>query len=342
MAGVESWVPSRCRSKMEQLQEFVRERLSAAAEEIFGAVERTFLELEKEALGSMEAVRTGTTELLLTSAEPLPAGKDAASPDLRASGEPASTEPEQVLVKPIKDEFWDGPGFWPGPDQATLMEQWNSDSVCLKLVEEGTTHTSADPEAECLDRSDFCQPVSSEGEPEAEERAVGARKRRAQRNVTAFHCGTCGESFLRRSSMVIHAKSHATPFSPLCPSERAAPAPTVDNLCHVCGKTFTTATHLKRHMLIHTGQRPHRCKECGKTFARGECLRIHMRIHTVERPYACQRCPKSFRQRSNLVTHMRMHTGEKPYLCSICSQPFTYKKDLNKHTQSHSLSPAPL
>lgn len=68
MAGVGRLVPSSCRmSRLQQLRVFVRERLSAAAEEILGALERTLLELEQEPdEPMMEAV--GTTELL-TSAE---------------------------------------------------------------------------------------------------------------------------------------------------------------------------------------------------------------------------------------------------------------------------------
>lgn len=304
-----------------------------------------------------------------------------ASPELGTSRGAAP-----VLVKQIKSEFWDGPEYWPGQDNGTLLDRLNSDSVaCLKseqstqtwpcssqnntVIEEGILfpHTSIQlqkaEEAASYDRADVCQPISSEGEAESDVIAAQrnetntssalviskrkARQRKASRKGITFHCGTCGASFLRRSSMVIHAKSHGTGFSPLCPSDNPASAQRsprslqghkLDNLCYVCGKTFTTATHLKRHMLIHTGQRPHCCKECGKTFARVECLRIHMRIHTVERPYACQVCPKSFRQRSNLVTHMRMHTGEKPYHCSICSQPFTYKKDMNKHMQTHTVT----
>ncbi|KAM4740720.1 uncharacterized protein FYW61_002402 [Anableps anableps] len=353
-------------AKLQQLKVFVEERLSAAAEEIFGALERTLFELENEAYVSMEAVRT--TELP-TSAEALPVMSNTASLELHTSGNQTYREAAPVLVKQIKPEFWDGPEYWSSQDKRTLLDLLNSDSGSgLKsgrsssqnstVLEGGILfpHASSElQEAGGPDRSDFCQPISSEGEAEngagrndtntssaVVSSSRKAKQRKASKKGTTFHCGTCGESFLRRSSMVIHAKSHGTAFSLLCPSAQRSPgslhAHRVDNLCHVCGKTFTTATHLKRHMLIHTGQRPHCCKECGKTFARGECLRIHMRIHTVERPYACGVCPKSFRQRSNLVTHMRMHTGEKPYHCSICSQPFTYKKDMNKHMQSHTVT----
>ena len=37
-------------------------------------------------------------------------------------------------------------------------------------------------------------------------------------------------------------------------------------MCPVCDKTFTTNWHLRRHSVIHTGERPHICENCGKSF----------------------------------------------------------------------------
>ena len=34
--------------------------------------------------------------------------------------------------------------------------------------------------------------------------------------------------------------------------------------CPVCGKKFGTEAYMKGHILIHTGEAPHKCSFCGK------------------------------------------------------------------------------
>jgi hypothetical protein len=56
----------------------------------------------------------------------------------------------------------------------------------------------------------------------------------------------------------------------------------------VCDRSFTEKDTLTRHMLTHTGVRPHTCSVCGKKFTKSGHLKRHMLTHTllpgVDRP----------------------------------------------------------
>ncbi|XP_073467948.1 uncharacterized protein [Aquarana catesbeiana] len=102
-----------------------------------------------------------------------------------------------------------------------------------------------------------------------------------------------------------------------------------------CGKCFSQKSHLYRHQISHTGQKPYSCPECGKCFSQNSNLYKHQRSHTGQKPYSCPECGKCFSVKSSLDTHQRSHTGEKPYSCPECGKCFSQKSSLSTHQRTH-------
>ncbi|KAJ1473871.1 hypothetical protein T484DRAFT_1972016 [Baffinella frigidus] len=105
--------------------------------------------------------------------------------------------------------------------------------------------------------------------------------------------------------------------------------------CEICAMRFPSASALARHVLTHTGVKPHACtwSECGKSFPSASALTQHVRVHTKEQPFACELpgCGKGFSQKINLKTHMDRHNGV-TYRCDSCGKGgFTDTSNLSNH-----------
>lgn len=77
--------------------------------------------------------------------------------------------------------------------------------------------------------------------------------------------------------------------------------------CQYCFYATNRPSHLKRHYLTHTQERPFACTVCGKSFNQKVSLQEHSRIHTGEKPFQCEFCSVRFTQRSSLKNHRRLH-----------------------------------
>ncbi|XP_061828091.1 uncharacterized protein [Nerophis lumbriciformis] len=105
--------------------------------------------------------------------------------------------------------------------------------------------------------------------------------------------------------------------------------------CSVCGKRLTDRSAVASHMTTHTGEKPFSCSVCGKKISHKSTMVTHMRIHTGETPYSCSVCWKSFYKKSSVIRHMRTHTGEKPFGCSWCGERFSVKSNMVQHLRTH-------
>ena len=86
--------------------------------------------------------------------------------------------------------------------------------------------------------------------------------------------------------------------------------------CHSCGKSFTAAQTLKKHIYtVHEGHKDYECDTCDKTFSQAEYLKKHIHRTHEGHKNSCKSSGKSFFQVSNLKAHTRrVHSCHKDFL----------------------------
>jgi hypothetical protein len=89
----------------------------------------------------------------------------------------------------------------------------------------------------------------------------------------------------------------------------------IDHRCPCHGRSFATASSLRRHLQPPAKQ--HQCPHdgCGKAFRTKQHLADHERTHGSERPFVCSHagCLKSFRQSAHLAVHMQSHMRKRSF-----------------------------
>lgn len=108
-----------------------------------------------------------------------------------------------------------------------------------------------------------------------------------------------------------------------------------------CNKMFKDNSAMRKHLHTH-GPRVHVCAECGKAFVESSKLKRHQLVHTGEKPFQCtfEGCGKRFSLDFNLRTHVRIHTGDRPYVCPFdsCNKRFAQSTNLKSHILTHAKS----
>ncbi|XP_055021169.1 gastrula zinc finger protein XlCGF57.1-like [Boleophthalmus pectinirostris] len=309
--------------KTRALRALVTQRLSAAADEIFALVERTIAEYEEELRRSKE--ETHRNQRNQRNQQNLDSDL---SPQLRLH----RTADAQVQTYLEMGNF--------SPQMKDYSEILGEDFNCT--VKNESEEQSEEEEEEWAQANSSAQPPH-DGNHYSHVQTEGA--------AGLFPSFKFGDFSMN--------KSPTATSSDFCAVEDDG----IKHQCHFCEKKFRDKHNLKRHITVHTGEKPFSCTVCGRCFSQKETLRQHMGLHSRSKteprirrggsprtapaaqdpaaspsksaPFSCPVCARCFTRPFSLQSHMVTHTGEKPFLCLQCNMRFNRKSNLKRHAKTH-------
>ncbi|XP_030002499.1 zinc finger protein 160-like [Sphaeramia orbicularis] len=336
--------------KKQILRSLVEQRLTAAAEEIFGLFERTIAEYEEELCRTKEENQRQKQildEVWNLKVLTIPAGSSADVQQPSGVGEEVppeqddwsfsldQEEPEPPHIKEEQEELWtnqeaDFPNVPPTPMSVKRedddKEEAQSSLLLLRQCEEKTKER--DEEDTGGSGPNFNQSrirAFNSRSPGSRRSTRSLQKHKDTQTETRLVDSKClGESNAPRDKLT------ATNFALSDVRCKSRPFQ-----CSDCGKTYCRRSALNTHRNIHTRERQFPCSVCRKIFGRNSHLRSHMKIHTGEKPYSCPVCQKCFRHKCVMKVHMTTHTGVRAFACSECGRTFTQRPHLIRHMKSH-------
>ncbi|XP_055870200.1 zinc finger protein 107-like [Biomphalaria glabrata] len=145
-----------------------------------------------------------------------------------------------------------------------------------------------------------------------------------------FKCPLCQEHFTTLSQLnkhkLVHSEEKVTrkqtgrkKCRKLAILEKSQWKHEITLKCALCQKHFISLSRLKRHLLIHSGERPYKCKVCSKSFNQSSTLKRHHLIHGIhQKTYKSKTCRISFSTSSKLKSHKLVGNTQKTSKSQEC------------------------
>ena len=102
------------------------------------------------------------------------------------------------------------------------------------------------------------------------------------------------------------------------------------NACHMCHKSFSSESNLRRHIRVNHEASQFPCQECSAVFKRIDSLVRHKRANHAE--LCCSVCHAVFNSAEKKSTHDCTRPSDRKLSCDVCGKSFVNRSNLNKHS----------
>ncbi|KAM4557383.1 uncharacterized protein V3H82_017136 [Fundulus diaphanus] len=348
-------------SSVQHLREFIRERLTAAAEEIFSEVEKTIVRYEEELHGLRRMMAISwkpELKLSRTAMELQRQSSDLQKPHVsmeeeasaiqqlcnqrrRSSHDQEEAEPQWSEEEPMEPE----PPLIEEqrePDPPLTEEQREPEPPLIKEEEDDAKPPLVEEQEELepslIKEEELEYPLMEEVKEETDSSWLEHQQSMSEhlpsgQNQMDLCSHLVGEQPLQNQSIVpietsIHQEIEEEPRTEQLSFHISPVVETRDQE----GSSSTGSETLSP---TDTKKMSFKCDICGRSYKTKYNLKVHLQTHTGERPFSCETCGKGFSRRDKLNVHLRTHTGERPFSCETCGKTFFQIYHLNNHKKNH-------
>uniref|UniRef100_A0A672ZFI3 C2H2-type domain-containing protein n=1 Tax=Sphaeramia orbicularis TaxID=375764 RepID=A0A672ZFI3_9TELE len=340
--------------KVQILRSLVEQRLTAAAEEIFGLFERTIAEYEEELCRTKEENQR-QKQILDCVWNPRVLLHRADVQQLSVVEE--AVPPEQQEWNPIVDQK--------EPEPSHIKEElWTSQEMNITKFPSTPVPVKSEDDEKKVKSSQLKQTQTEEIKEEANKVDCGRSEpasyphrhlqRKTDEQKEETEDSNKDQTLNHKPESKLPTNSSTEKMETETDGDDGGGSESDMNLVHtesVKGRTFDDKSLLEECMDTHTGQKLVGSSECEATFSqkknmtqetnspRDMMMNTDMILSDVgceKKRYHCAMCLKTFSRKQHVELHlMRLHTGEKPFSCSECGKRFTLKTDLRRHMRLH-------